>query len=137
MAPTFSSQEVISGIANPTSLQFGPDGRLYVSQQNGIIQVYTITQPSPGIWTATPSQTINLIQNFPNHNDDGALNSSVTDRQVTGFLVTGTATNPVIYVTSSDPRIAQGTGDSNLDTNSGILSQLTWTGAGWTKIDLI
>src|SRR5262249_34420661 len=137
MAPTFSSQEVISGIANPTSLQFGPDGRLYVSQQNGVIQVYTITQPTPGVWVATPSETINLIHDIPNHNDDGSLNTSVTDRQVTGILVTGTAANPVIYVTSSDPRIGSNNIDTGLDTNSGILSQLTWTGTAWTKVDLI
>ena len=60
----------------------------------------------------------------------------MTGRQVTGILVTGTAANPVLYVTSSDPRIAVG-GDSGLDTNSGILSQLTWTGTAWTKVDLI
>ena len=29
---------------NPTSLQFGPDGRLYVSQQDGTIFVYTISR---------------------------------------------------------------------------------------------
>src|SRR5262249_40133683 len=93
-------------------------------------------QPTPGIWTPTLSETINLIHNIPNHNDDGSLNMSVTDRQVTGILVTGTAANPVLYVTSSDPRISGGT-DSGLDTNSGILSQLTWTGTDWSKADLI
>ena len=135
-ASSFSSQEVISGISNPTSLQFGPDGKLYVSQQDGIIQVYTVTQPTPGTWSATPSETIDLIYNIPNHNDDGSLNTLVIGHQVTGMLVTGTAANPVIYVTSSDPRIAVGD-DSGLDTNSGILSQLTWTGTAWTKVDLI
>ena len=29
-------------IGTPTSLQFGPDGRLYVSNQNGKINIYTI-----------------------------------------------------------------------------------------------
>ena len=108
-APTFSSQEVISGISNPTSLQFGPDGRLYVSQQNGLILVFNITQPSPGTWAATISETIDLIKNIPNHNDDGSLNIAINDRQVTGILVTGSASNTVIYVTSSDPRIANNT----------------------------
>jgi len=27
---------------NPTTLQFGPDGRLYVGQLNGVIYAYTI-----------------------------------------------------------------------------------------------
>src|SRR6185369_7904700 len=63
-------------------------------------------------------------------------NTTVTNRQVTGIVVTGTAANPVLYVTSSDPRISSNT-DLNLDTNSGILSQLTWNGTSWTKVDLI
>ncbi|MBX3503219.1 MAG: hypothetical protein KF889_27565 [Alphaproteobacteria bacterium] len=136
MAFAFSTQQVIDGLANPTSLQFGPDERLYVSQQNGLIQVYTVSQSSSGIWTATLDETIDLIRNIPNHNDDGTLNASIVDRQVTGVLVAGTSTNPVLYVTSSDPRIANFT-DLNLDTNSGILSQLTWNGTSWDKVDLI
>ncbi len=31
-----------ASLVNPTSLQFGPDGKLYVSQQNGLIKVLTI-----------------------------------------------------------------------------------------------
>jgi len=31
-----------SVLSNPTSLQFGPDGRLYVSEQNGTINAFTI-----------------------------------------------------------------------------------------------
>ena len=40
---------------------------------------------------------------------------------------------------SSDPRIGAGTSgsDLDLDTNSGILSRLTRTGGGWTKVDLV
>ena len=132
MSATFASQEVINGIANPTSLQFGPDGRLYVSQQDGLLQVFNVTHNSDGTWAAAPSQTIDLIKSIPNHNDDGSLNAAITDRQVAGILVTGTAANPVIYVTSSDPRIATGT-DPNLDTNSGILSRLTWDGTAWNE----
>ncbi|RMG16145.1 MAG: T9SS C-terminal target domain-containing protein, partial [Bacteroidetes bacterium] len=59
--------------------------------------------------------------------------------QVTGLWVTGTPTNPVIYVTSSDSRqgAGEGGGDSNLDTNSGILSKLSWNGSSWQKLDLV
>ncbi|CAN7752285.1 malectin domain-containing carbohydrate-binding protein [Variovorax sp. LjRoot84] len=117
-------------------MQFGPDGRLYIAQQDGLLRIYDVTQPAPGQWSAVQAQTLGLIQSIPNHNDDGSLNTSITDRQVTGILVAGTAANPVIYVTSSDPRIAE-FGDLNLDTNSGILSKLTWNGASWTKVDLI
>jgi hypothetical protein len=55
------------------------------------------------------------------------------DRLVTGILVTGTAERPVVYVTSSDPRIF----DDQIDTNSGVLSRLAWTGAKWVKVDLV
>ena len=136
MPVAFSAQAVISGISNPTSLQFGPDGRLYVSQQDGTIQIYTISQPTPGQWVATADELVDLVRNIPNHNDDGSLNGALTDRQVTALLVTGTAEMPVLYVTSSDPRIATGT-DANLDTNSGVLSRLTFDGVEWTKVDLI
>ena len=38
---------------------------------------------------------------------------------------------PVLYVSSSDPRIGGGLGQAtDVDTNSGVISRLTWTGAG-------
>jgi hypothetical protein len=66
------------------------------------------------------------VQNIPNRNDSGAL-SGITNRLVTGLLTTGTAANPVLFVTSSDPGIA----DSNVDTNSSTISKLTWNGTNW------
>jgi hypothetical protein len=125
--------------AQPTSLQFGPDGRLYVAQRNGIIRVYTVRRNGANNYSVTATNNISLIRNIPNHDDDGTLNPEVTDRQVTGILVKGTAANPVIYVTSSDPRqndIKTG-GDLNLDTNSSMLSRLRWTGSNWSKVDLV
>ncbi len=128
---------------NPTSLQFGPDGRLYVSQQNGIIYAYTVERdnaaPGAGTYSATATEQITLVKNStPNHNDDGVANGTNV-RQVTGLLVTGTAANPVLYVTSSDWRIGGGGGgnDTNLDTNSGVLARLTWNGSSWDKVDLV
>src|SRR5215208_2434751 len=124
---------------NPTSLQFGPDGRLYVAQQDGTIKAYTVQRNGPNSYSVTNTETINLITSMPNRNDDGSLNSSVTGRQVTGILVAGTQSQPVIYVSSSDPRIgAGGSGtDLNLDTNSGIISRLNWDGSKWVKTDLV
>jgi hypothetical protein len=140
MAVSFATQTVIvdntDGLSNPTSLQFGADGRLYIAQQDGLIRIYDVTQAVSGKWSAVQAQTLSLIKSIPNHDDDGSLNASITDRQVTGIVVAGTAANPVIYVTSSDPRIAE-FGDLDLDTNSGILSKLSWTGASWTKVDLV
>ncbi len=126
-------------LTNPTSLQFGPDGRLYVAQQNGLIKAYTVKRNGANSYSITNTETIDLVNKIPNHNDDGTLNTSVTGRQVTGILVTGTAAQPMIYVGSSDPRIgAGGSGtDLNLDTNSGIISKLTKGSSGWTKQDLV
>ncbi|MEJ8800549.1 hypothetical protein [Pontibacter sp. H249] len=126
-------------LENPTSLQFGPDSRLYVSQQNGIIKAFTIKRNGPNDYTVTDTETIDLINQIPNYNDDGTLKSSVNTRQVTGILVTGTSAQPILYVSSSDSRIGggSGSGDKNLDTNSGIISRLTRNGSSWTKVDLV
>ncbi|RAJ90683.1 putative secreted protein (Por secretion system target), partial [Larkinella arboricola] len=48
-----------------------------------------------------------------------------------------TATNPILYVSSSDSRMGGPEGDLNLDTNSGIVSKLTKTPTGWQKVDLV
>ncbi|HXH17527.1 MAG TPA: hypothetical protein VNJ07_00465, partial [Chitinophagales bacterium] len=126
-------------LSNPTSLDFGPDGRLYVAQQNGVIVIYTVVKNAPNNYSVTSTEVINLIQQIPNHNDDGTLQPTVSTRQVTGILVVGTPQNPVIYVTSSDPRIGGGfnANNLNLDTNSGIISRLTWDGTQWVKLDLV
>ncbi|MDT0608489.1 malectin domain-containing carbohydrate-binding protein [Croceitalea rosinachiae] len=131
---------------NPTSLQFGPDDRLYVSQQNGNIYAYTIVRNGPDDYEVTNTELIDLVKGIPNHNDNGS-SSSNNNRQITGIFLTGTVSNPILYVSSSDPRIGAGGGgnDIGLDTNSGVLSKLECTGgingsgqcAGWTKIDLV
>ncbi|NOT32607.1 MAG: choice-of-anchor D domain-containing protein [Candidatus Eisenbacteria bacterium] len=123
-------------LTNPTSLQFGPDGRLYVAQQNGLIRIYGVARSGPNQYAVTSTETIFSVQALQNHDDDGSVNSGLETRLVTGLLVTGTATNPVIYVTSSDPRIHVA-GDINLDTNSGILTRLSWNGASWDHLDLV
>ena len=125
--------------SRPTSLQWGPDNRLYVATQDGFIHIYEVTRSGANDYDVVGVETITSIHAMPNRNDIGTLNSSVVGRLVTGILVTGTATNPVIYVCSSDPRIGAGPSgsDLNLDTNSGILSRLTWNGAAWVKLDLV
>jgi hypothetical protein len=135
----FEQFQLNASVVNPTSLQFGPDGRLYVSQVNGALKAFSIAETSTGGYTVTATETISLVAQMPNHNDNGAFNPSVTGRQVTGILVTGTAANPVLYVSSSDPRIGAGTSqnDTGLDTNSGILSRLTKSGSTWVKEDLV
>ncbi len=132
---------------NPTSIQFGPDGRLYVSEQNGSINAFTVTLEN-GEYIATDHETLLLpngsevVKSIQNYNDDGSLGvnidngNPVSNRQVTGIVVTGTATNPVLYVSSSDPRIATN-GEKELDTNSGVVTRVTWTGTEWEAVDII
>ncbi|RMG70638.1 MAG: hypothetical protein D6722_08440 [Bacteroidetes bacterium] len=129
-----------NSLSNGTALEFGPDGRLYVAERYGLIRVYTIVRNDAGgtvSYDVTAAETITLVQQIPNHNDDGQSGGGGL-RQVTGLTVAGTATNPVIYVGSSDSRVGAGGsgGDVNLDTNSGMITRLSWTaavGKRWTS----
>ena len=131
----------------PTSLQFGPDDRLYVAQKNGLILAYTIVRNGPLDYEVTDTESITVVKlSTPNHDDDGTPNSSTNElektRQITSILVVGTAQNPIIYATSSDPRegagdFGGGINDSGLDTNSGVIHRLTKQGGQWTKVDLV
>ncbi|MFL0352385.1 malectin domain-containing carbohydrate-binding protein [Xanthomarina sp. GH4-25] len=138
-----SSGLIDANVLNPTSLDFGPDGRLYVSQQNGIIWAFTVERDlapqGSGTYTATASEQItNVRLGIPNHTDAGIFNPS-QQRLITGIMTAGTALNPILYVTSSDYLVGGGSegSDSNLDTNSSMLSKLEWDGSQWVKIDLI
>ena len=138
---SFTSAGSFSGVLgganilnNPTSIQFGPDGRLYVAEQNGAINAFTIGF-SNGQYFATDVEVITAVQEIQNHNDDGSL-SNLDTRQVTGIVVTGTASQPVLYVSSSDPRISFN-GEVNLDTDSGTITRLTRSGNSFTAVDII
>lgn len=128
----------LAGPVRPTSIQFGPDGRLYVAEQYGRLQIYTIVRDGPGSYRVTDTETLTQIRSIPNHEDDGSP-SGIANRQVTGLTVTGTVDNPVIYVGSSDPRIGGGGSgtETGLDTNSGILSRLTWVNDQWELLHLV
>ncbi|WP_229310725.1 malectin domain-containing carbohydrate-binding protein, partial [Larkinella arboricola] len=108
-----------------------------MSQKNGLIKILTIVKNGPNDYAIASQETISLINGIPNHNDDGSLATNITVRQVTGLVVTGSTTNPIIYVSSSDSREGGPEGDLNLDTNSGIISKLTKTPTGWDKVDLV
>ncbi|MEJ1222370.1 PKD domain-containing protein [Sediminicola sp. 1XM1-17] len=144
ISQSFNASGLIGeNLANPTSLDFGPNGKLYVTQQDGTLLEYTVARDNApagsGAYSVSSSATINIIKTgVPNHNDDGTVNTANT-RQVTGIMTAGTASQPVLYVSSSDSRIGGGpsTGDTNLDTNSGVLSRLTWNGSTWDKVDLV
>ncbi|MCH6236796.1 LamG-like jellyroll fold domain-containing protein [Cognataquiflexum rubidum] len=121
-----------------TSLKFGPDNRLYVSQLNGLIRIYTIENAGFNSYRVTGTESISLVRSIPNYDDTGTRAwDKRSNRQITGIEVTGTAANPIIYVGSSDPRWGGPTGDKVLDTNSGIITRLTWTGTNWDAVDLV
>ena len=139
--PAFGKSDLagFSGV-KPTSLQIGPDGRLYVADMLGLIKVYEVERDDANDYRVVSEETISLIQSIPNHDDDGDPNTSITKRLVTGLLVVGTASSPIIYVASSDPRIGGGTShtETGLDTNSGVVSRLTRSSNGtWQKLDIV
>src|SRR5688500_894007 len=86
-----------ASIQTPTSLQFGLDGRLFVSKQNCIIKIFTIKKNGSNDYTVLKTEILDLINKIPNHNDSGLLDTAIKGRQVTGILVKGSATHPVIY----------------------------------------
>ena len=77
-------------IYNPTSLDFGPDGRLYVSVQSGEIYAYTIFRNANNNYSVLYVEQIDLVKQIQNHNDnDGSLHN-VIKRQITGITLAGT-----------------------------------------------
>jgi len=138
----------VSGIdvKQVTSIKFGPDGKLYYSEMNGPIHVLSVQRKGKNDYEATRLETIDLVRTVLNHDDDGTPNPHLGKRLVTGMIATGSAAQPVLYVASSDPRQGGGPpkashgptgGDTNLDTNSGMLHKLTKTGGGWVKQDIV
>lgn len=141
---SFGSTGLVNeNVLNPTSLEFGPDDRLYVAQQNGIVWAYTIERDNAvagdGTYTVIESEEITNIRfGIPNHDDEGNFNPS-QQRLITGILTAGTAENPILYVASSDFLLGGGAGgnDTNLDTNSSMISKLEKIDGVWEKTDLI
>jgi len=139
--PVNFGQSELKGLGNlfrPTSLDFGPDGHLYVTEMEGLIHEFAITRNGKNNYTANKVQTINAVANTPNHDDDGASNWT-KKRLITGILVVGTPAKPQIYVHSADWRQGGGPAatDTNLDTNSGILHRLDKQGGDWVRTDLV
>ena len=122
-----------------TTVRFGPDGRLYVGQQTGIIRALSLERRGPASYRVTATEAIGALVDLPNHNDDGVENPAVAGRQLTGIEVAGTADQPVIYAVTTDPRIGGGPKglELPLDTNSGVLSRLTRDGTNWRRTDLV
>ncbi len=98
-----------TGGADWTSLQFGPDQRLYAAKVDGTIVAFTIAATSSGYAVVTGgTETINLVKNITNYNDDGTLAPTMYQgtRQVTGILVTSGAATAVASATADTQSIA-------------------------------
>src|SRR3954452_7855276 len=123
----------------PTSLQWGPDSRLYVADAGGLIKAYTVRRDGPADYAVTQTETIVAVNGIANHDDDGTPRPDINTRLITGLLVTGTASSPVIYVSSSDPGGGARSGDdfAKLDTNSSMISRLTRSGTVWQRFDVV
>ncbi|WP_425053624.1 Ig-like domain-containing protein [Psychromarinibacter sp. S121] len=117
---------------NPTALDTSKTGApiVYVTQQDGNVYRYEIERQDDNNgdgtdeFVVTGTTQMNVIpQTIQNYNDDGSLNTT-QQRQVTGIVVTKDDDgNDVLYVSSSDWRIAVGN-DSGLDTNSGQIHKI-------------
>ncbi len=128
-----------TGVNNATALEFGPDGRLYVVEEDGLVKIYTIQRINSTNYEVLDAEVLTLVQDIPNHDDDDGGLGGPGNRQVTGVTVTGTAVDPVVYVSSSDRRrgAGGGGGDVNLDTNSGVITRLTLNGSTWEAVDIV
>ena len=138
MALDFTQIGILTGVAgvpidSPTSIQFGPDGRLYVASVSGQIAAYDVAiDENTGEFSLTGGEFLEfggagVITGILNHDDDGAVNAGLEARQVTGLVVSDAEADGSfsVYITSSDPRIGNsGTGDQNLDTNSSTITRV-------------
>lgn len=106
---------------NPTTVQLGPDGRLYVGQVNGLIHIFTLDAEL----NVTDVEVVTAIFDSPTFNDETASGTcpAAVGRQITGLFVDETGT---IYTAHSDPRIGFNTSSTALciDTDGGVLTKL-------------
>jgi large repetitive protein len=100
-------------IANPTSLAWGPDDRLYVADMLGTIQALTLNANHQ----VTARQFITTVGR--------RLTLGIT------FDPASTPTNPMLWVAHSDPDLT-----NNATANSSVISKLTGTNFA-TKTDVI
>ncbi len=121
-------------VNNPTALDFSKTGNptLFVAQQDGNIWRLEIERQADGAdadslpdFVVTDSTLISDVKtDTQNYNDDGSINTT-TNRQMTGLITSTDADgNDVLYVNSSDWRIAVGN-DANLGTNSSQIHKIT------------
>jgi len=79
----FRDSVALSGLTNPTVVQFSPDGRIFVGQKNGVIKVFS------GLTDTSPVTVADLSNNVDDYWDRGLLGLA---------LPPDFPTNPYLYV---------------------------------------
>ena len=67
LPPSFQESTAFSGLANPTVVQFAPDGRVFVAEKSGLIKVFD------SLTDTTPTVFADLRTNVHNYWDRGLL----------------------------------------------------------------
>lgn len=107
---SFSGETLISGLTRPTAIDFAPDGRMFVAQQNGVVRVYQngslLSQPFIDI-----SARVNNVQ------DRGLLGLAVHPQF---------PTQPYVYLlyTYEDPNELSGSGNAGPDGRGNRVARL-------------
>ena len=118
-----------SNFKHPTTLQVGPDGKLYAGQQDffgkgGYIHVLTLD----GQHNVTNVQVLNTIYNTPNVDTDGTPEPTVKGRHLIGldFDPSSTPAKPILWVVHSDPRFCfnQSPSTCKVNVDSGMVTRL-------------
>jgi mono/diheme cytochrome c family protein len=63
---------VEAGLLNPTSIQFGPDARLYAAEQEGSIHALSLHRRLDGSYAILARERIDVVRRIENHDDDGS-----------------------------------------------------------------
>lgn len=83
LAPGFQESVVFSGLTNPTSVRFAPDGKVYVTEKSGLILVYS------SLTATTPTVFADLSAEVDNYWDRGLMSIA---------LDPNFPANPYVYV---------------------------------------
>jgi N-acetylneuraminic acid mutarotase len=114
----------LAALSKPTTVQFGPDGRLYVGQLNGYIHALTLDADR----NVVAVQRVDTVHDSPNF-DAGGSPSATTGRLLLGldFDPASTPQRPVLWAVHSDPRFCFNTPAAScpVDIDSGVLTRLT------------
>jgi glucose/arabinose dehydrogenase len=106
----FVDELIASGISSPTTLEFAPDGRLFVAQQNGQLRV--LTNANPPVLLSTPFVSLTVSSSGERGLLGIAFDPNFSSNRF--VYVYYTATTPAIHnrvsrftASASDPNVAE------------------------------